>query len=392
MVENNEQTTTPAGGSPAVNAEISAIAESGNKNLLVIAIIVIGAITLLFFLLGGDDEPAPVEPIPEVEVEDEPEPPLPTIAMPPPQPVIPVVPDIPTVAPPPPPEEPVAIEPQPVAPPPPIQRSKIMSEAEKQRLQASSLVLSGRPTGSVIGGAQGGSTFFEGIEDSSAPSVEITKTSDPKFSIYQGKVIDAVLETAISTAQRGFSGDEGMLRAVVSRDVYSESGKHILIPKGSRLIGEYDTQVSRLEARITIGWTRVIRPDGLDIAIGSPVVDNLGRPALPADVDSRFLETLGNFFLLSALTIGFAASAEGLTGAEGTTKTETSGGSSEVSGSATDAAIQQSVTGFGDRVLGQIIGGLQPIVTIDQGTHIKVFVNKDIRFPPSITSEVQVIR
>ena len=59
-----------------------------------------------------------------------------------------------------------------------------------------------------------------------------------EFVLGRGKIIDAVLETGINT---DFGGE---VRAVIGRDVFSESGKMILIPKGSRVFGTYSIGIT----------------------------------------------------------------------------------------------------------------------------------------------------
>ncbi|MDX5495271.1 MAG: TrbI/VirB10 family protein, partial [Wolbachia endosymbiont of Nomada marshamella] len=71
------------------------------------------------------------------------------------------------------------------------------------------------------------------LSDTSAQSSKATRVGKLGLMVTQGKIIDAVLETAIN------SDLQGMLRAMVSRDVYAETGDTVLIPKGSRLIGSY---------------------------------------------------------------------------------------------------------------------------------------------------------
>ena len=85
-----------------------------------------------------------------------------------------------------------------------------------------------------------------------APDVMPTQITDLTRTILQGKIINAALETAIDT---DIASD---IRAVITRDVFAEEGKNILIPKGSRIIGAYSTNVSAGQTRVTINWNRII--------------------------------------------------------------------------------------------------------------------------------------
>ncbi|MCM1001697.1 TraB/TrbI/VirB10 family type IV secretion system protein [Wolbachia pipientis] len=131
------------------------------------------------------------------------------------------------------------------------------------------------------------------------PSVAI-KVGKLGFMITQGKMIDAVLETAIN------SDLQGTLRAVVSGNVYAETGDTVLIPRGSRLIGSYSFDSNVARARININWNRIILPHGIDIAISSPGNDELGRAGVAGIVDNKIASALFSSILLAGVSIGSA--------------------------------------------------------------------------------------
>ncbi|MDR2831499.1 MAG: type VI secretion protein [Rickettsiales bacterium] len=138
------------------------------------------------------------------------------------------------------------------------------------------------------------------LSNTSAQSSKATKVGKLSLMITQGKIIDAVLETAID------SDLQGMLRAVVSRDVYAETGETVLIPKGSRLIGGYSFNSNVARARININWNRVILPHGIDIAISSPGTDELGRAGIAGIVDNKIASALFSSIMLASVSIGSA--------------------------------------------------------------------------------------
>ena len=77
-------------------------------------------------------------------------------------------------------------------------------------------------------------------------------------------MIPAVLETAINTDVPGY------VRAVVSQDVRSFDGTRVLVPRSSRLIGQYQSGLQAGQKRAYVIWTRLIRPDGVSVALASP--------------------------------------------------------------------------------------------------------------------------
>jgi type IV secretion system protein VirB10 len=117
----------------------------------------------------------------------------------------------------------------------------------------------------------------------------------------QGAVIPAVMETAIN------SDLPGLARAMVTRDVKSFDGSTVLIPRGSRVIGQYKSGVALGASRVFVIWTRVIRPDGVTIQIVSPAADPLGRGGLEGKVDRHFFTRFGGSIMMSVLNAGVAA-------------------------------------------------------------------------------------
>jgi type IV secretion system protein VirB10 len=116
--------------------------------------------------------------------------------------------------------------------------------------------------------------------------------------IAQGTVMDAVLETPLN------SDRPGLARAIVGEDVRSFDGSRVLIPRGSRLLGDFKAETSPGQRRVLVTWTRLIRPDGIAIRIASPAVDPLGGAGVPGAVNTHFAERFAAAVLQSALAVG----------------------------------------------------------------------------------------
>ena len=197
---------------------------------------------------------------------------------------------------------------------------------------------------------------FAARASEAAPEPSIaTQMGNLGTTITQGATIPAVLETAINSDLPGYT------RAVVSRDMLGFDGKKILIPRGSRVIGQYRNAVSLGQSRVFIIWTRVIRPDGVTVQIGSPGDDALGRAGLTGDVDTHFFARFGGGVLLSILNGGIAAIA-------GTPSTQISIGSpAAAAGAAASAAIPTTTD-------------IPPTISVKQGAAINIFVARDLDF------------
>ena len=165
-----------------------------------------------------------------------------------------------------------------------------------------------------------------------APDVMPTQITDLTRTILQGKIINAALETAIDT---DIASD---IRAVITRDVFAEEGKNILIPKGSRIIGTYSTNVSTGQTRVTINWNRIIRVDGMSLNITSIGADRLGRAGVQGEVDNKYAQRLANTFLSSVLSVGTSLAVEKMSGSTGISSTVSSltGETTTTTGKASD--------------------------------------------------------
>ena len=83
-------------------------------------------------------------------------------------------------------------------------------------------------------------------------------------SLWKGTIIPLVLETAINTDL------PGTVIATVTENVYSSGGgKYLLIPQGSKVFAIYNSSVSYAQERVQVAWNTLIRPDGLEIDLGS---------------------------------------------------------------------------------------------------------------------------
>jgi type IV secretion system protein VirB10 len=187
-------------------------------------------------------------------------------------------------------------------------------------------------------------------ENAPARAVRIANSS---YTVPQGAIIAGVLETAINSDLPGY------VRAVVSRDVMGFDGRRVLIPSGSRLIGQYKSGLAAGQSRAFIVWTRLTRPDGVTISLGSPATDTLGRAGLGGKVDSHFLKRFGSALLFSVVQSGLGLLQRG--------------GNDVVVRTADDA---KSVAGI---ALQRDIN-IPPTVKVAQGTAIRIFLARDLDF------------
>jgi type IV secretion system protein VirB10 len=210
----------------------------------------------------------------------------------------------------------------------------------------------------------------------------------PDAMITQGAIIHGVLESAIN------SDLPGNVRGVVSQDVWSLDGGRILIPKGSRLIGEYSSGIATGQTRILIAWNRVITPDGVSVLLGSIGTDALGRSGMTGKVDRKTIQRFGSAFLLTVIggvsqyvaALGqppqipsvTISTVDPITGAIITTTTEgnTSQNNARQIGAQTAA---QSLQQMANEALRSNIN-VPPTIHVRQGERIIVMVRRDLDF------------
>ncbi len=173
--------------------------------------------------------------------------------------------------------------------------------------------------------------------------------TDPSNTLTQGTLIPAILETAINTDVPGY------VRAIVSQDVRSFDGTRVLVPRSSRLIGQYQSGVQNGQKRAYVIWNRLIRPDGASVSLQSPAVGFDGTTGLAGKVDSRFFKRFGSAILLSVI--------DGLA-------TVASGGAGVVLGGGSNAAGQAL----------QQDGQIGPTIRVGSGTPTRVFAARDLDF------------
>jgi type IV secretory pathway VirB10-like protein len=214
----------------------------------------------------------------------------------------------------------------------------------------------------------------------SETKLEATLIDDLPHTIAQGKIITAVLETAISTEL------PGGVRAIVSRDVFGEAGKEILIPRGSRLYGTYSTEIKFNQARVNINWTNLLRPDGVKLAVTLQAGDEFGRAGVVGEVDRRYSAIVANTVLTSAFALGTSMGMQRLFGGGGgatTTVTNlTSGTSSTTSGAYSQIAFEvtKNILDVMKGIVDQAID-IQPVIRLAQGTKITIMVTADLKLP-----------
>lgn len=197
-----------------------------------------------------------------------------------------------------------------------------------------------------------------------------------RFTVSAGNIIPVVLQSGIKTVT------SDMTIAVVSQDVYdTKTGKYLLIPKGSRLIGEYSPYIDGANFRVITIWNRIIFPNGESINLAQfKGVDLQGYGGMKAQVNTHFWRKLGNV-IMSTITAVAYNFADRLTIENGKVKltkyTQVDENGEVVSENpATLGEVLRELQQGAEQKNSQI----QTVLTIKTGTRFNVRVNSDLIF------------
>jgi type IV secretion system protein TrbI len=195
-----------------------------------------------------------------------------------------------------------------------------------------------------------------------------------RYEIKMGWDIPAILEQGIN------SDLPGEVKALVRSSVYdTATGKYLLIPQGSRLVGIYDSQISYGQNRLQVVWSRIIYPDGSSINLdGMSGQDSQGMSGFHDKVDNHYKRLIGSALLTSAFVAGISLSQ----------RQNTSLLTTPTAGQTATSALGQQLGELGTEITRKNLS-IQPTVKIPIGYLFNVRVNKDILFEaPYVPAEL----
>jgi type IV secretion system protein VirB10 len=187
----------------------------------------------------------------------------------------------------------------------------------------------------------------------------------PDALLVRGTYIRCVLETRIVTDIPGFTA------CVVTEATYSINGRSLLLPKGSKISGRYDTDANG--PRVAVVWDRITTPDGVDVSMASPGVDNLGGAGHPGDYDAHWGSRVSAALMISMISDVFKYEGE----QHGPRTTTVTNG--VVTQTPFESNSARTLQRLADQALDRSISR-PATVTINQGTVLNVYVARDIDF------------
>ena len=227
-------------------------------------------------------------------------------------------------------------------------------------------LLGGMPgtPGMVMSGNAGNAVALAAaVGSSEASSAQFI--NNPDALLVRGTYVRCVLETRIVTDIPGFTS------CIVTEPIYSINGRRLLLPKGSKVSGRYDTDANG--PRVAVIWDRITTPNGIDVNMASPGVDNLGGAGHPGDYNAHWASRMS-----AALMISLVSDAFKYAGAKyGPTTTSVSNGI--ITQSPFESNTARTVERLANQALDRSI--TRPAtVTINEGTVVNIYVARDVDF------------
>lgn len=185
------------------------------------------------------------------------------------------------------------------------------------------------------------------------------------YELRAGFVVPATLISGINSEL------PGQIMAQVAQHVYdTPTGKHLLIPQGSRLIGSYSNEVAYGQKRVLVAWQRIIFPDGKAMDIGAmPGGDSAGYAGFTDRVNNHYLRVFGSAFLMSGIVAAVSLSQDN----------ESSTSNQQRASDALSEALGQVLGNTIAQLVSQNLN-IAPTLKIRPGYRFNVIVTKDMTF------------
>ena len=209
-------------------------------------------------------------------------------------------------------------------------------------------------------------------EAGSSPSQEPTASKDPMafygFDEYQGRLYriceGTVFEGVVTNHIDG--GFSGPIIVMLTTDYYSHDHQQLLLPQGTRLIGNVQSVGSTQQRKLFVVFNRAVCPDGFSIDLNKFIgLDPIGTTGLATGVNNHYLSS----FAAAAAVGGLGGLAQ-------------IGNSGSVLDSSTQ--IRNGVSGQtaqeGEQILNHFLNRL-PVITVKEGSRARVYINRDILIP-----------
>jgi type IV secretion system protein VirB10 len=220
--------------------------------------------------------------------------------------------------------------------------------------------------GGGLGGTQQRPASFHHVEEQQSAA------KDPmaaySFDGYQGRLYrvfeGTVFEGVVTNHVDG--GFAGPILVMLTTDYYSHDHQQLLLPQGTRLIGNVQSVGSAQQRKLFVVFNRAVCPDGFSIDLNKYLgLDPLGTTGLATNVNNHYLSS-------------FAAAAA-LGGLGGLAQIGSSGNILDTNAQIRNGISEQTAQ-QGEQILNHFLNRL-PVITVKEGSRARVYINRDILIP-----------
>lgn len=212
-------------------------------------------------------------------------------------------------------------------------------------------------------------TVGSALYSSATPVAVAKRMPDQNLILPKGRQADCILTSRIVDEVPGFTS------CVLAQNLYSDSGRVLLLERGSELTGEYGITNQLGLERLFVTWTRCRTPGGIEVDLSSPGTDRVGTSGVPGHLDNRWGARIGAAFLISFvkdITVAII---------NNQTKDATAGGTSVNVQTAPGQNTLNASSALAEEVIKQTIK-VRPRLTVNEGDRISIYVARDLDFSP----------
>lgn len=215
------------------------------------------------------------------------------------------------------------------------------------------------------GKAQPGATTAEKEENRadkasvnpSSPDAATAKT----YVLFEGTILDTVLLNRLN-------GDfNGPVECLVTNDIYSHDRQHLLIPSGTKVVGEAKRVEAFGQTRLAVAFHRLIMPDGYSVSLDQfKGMNQIGDVGLRDKVNNHYLKIFGASLAVGAIGGIAEAGSGGVLTQSGTQSIQ--------------QGVGESMGQTSQRILDKFLNIL-PSITIREGHRVKIYLSGDLALP-----------
>ena len=199
------------------------------------------------------------------------------------------------------------------------------------------------------------------LAGSTADRESLQRAEGNRHRLFEGTLIETVLTNRLDSSL------SGPIDCLVTTNIYSHDGQHLLIPQGSRVLGEVRKLETMGEQRLAVSFHRLVMPDGFSVDLNKfQGLNQIGETGLRDQVNHHYMQIFG-----ASLAIGAIA---------GLSQANTRYGLDASAADAYRQGVATSVSQSSLRILDRYLN-VPPTFTIREGHRVKIYLSQDLVLP-----------